>query len=476
MSMLFWIRSHWKKTLLITAAVISVAVILVLEVFSRGAAAIFNQAMAEQDMLKGNITAEKIVAHITGDVNFTGLEWRDEEGRLILRVPEGHFRARIWDVVTGHIKSTTIQELTIKNAEVSVHLADDMSVDFIRNSRSMKQVKEEDQDWRMKVSLAGKSEEERKKIGEFRRRKRAEKMANQWSNFDREGKKIRMKLNFVDCRMEVFFKERHYLLARANLTADINTDKAMEIELNTGGFGGTMIGNGVKLKGKVDFHGSDVPTGDLRISFHDVDPSSLDLGVNIHDKMTLDSHLTGPLNDINGNGQVIMQELHIPGLTFQNVMGNVHYDGVHLEFSDVLANVYGGELRAEGVYDLDTRYYRIHGKGTGLQTAQALRGSHFYCSVDLDMYLESKGSGRETSSYGQFTSGEGRYKLMPFKRISGKFHQGYRDLKFDDVVIEFAGFSMHTDALQVKEGKLTLSPVRLQDNMGNLLGTYEHNK
>ena len=86
-------------------------------------------------MLKGNVTAEKIVAHITGDVNFTGLEWRDEEGRLIVRVPEGHFRVRLWDMVTGHIKSTTIQELTIKNAEVSVHLADDMTVDFIRNSR-----------------------------------------------------------------------------------------------------------------------------------------------------------------------------------------------------------------------------------------------------------------------------------------------------------------------------------------------------
>ena len=36
----------------------------------------------------------------------------------------------------------------MKNAEVSVHLADDMSVDFIRNSRAMKQVKEEDQDYR----------------------------------------------------------------------------------------------------------------------------------------------------------------------------------------------------------------------------------------------------------------------------------------------------------------------------------------
>ena len=107
-------------------------------------------------------------------------------------------------------------------------------------------------------------------------------------------------------------------------------------------------------------------------------------------------------------------------------------------------------LRADGVYDLDTRYYRIHGKGTGLQTEQALRDSHFYCRVDLDMYLESKGSGRETTSYGSFLREKATIRYWPFKRISGKFHQGYRDLNFDDVVIEFAGFSMYTDALQVK--------------------------
>ena len=86
-----WLRSNWKKTLGIAIVAILLTVFLILEIFSRGAAAIFNQAMAEQDMLKGTITAEKIIAHITGDVDFTGLEWRDVEGHLILRVPEGHF-------------------------------------------------------------------------------------------------------------------------------------------------------------------------------------------------------------------------------------------------------------------------------------------------------------------------------------------------------------------------------------------------
>lgn len=467
-----WLRTHWQKALLIGITAIFIAVILVLEVFSRGAAAIFNEAMMEQDMLKGTITAEKIIAHINGHVDFSGLEWRDTEGRLILRIPEGSFHVRPWDVVTGHIKSTTMQELTIKNAEVSMHLGDDMTVDFIRNSPDMRRMDEKKEDWQEKVSLVGKSEEERKRIGEFRRRKRAEKMANQWSNFDREGRKIRLQLKFENCRLEVFHKARHYLLSKVNLTANINTDKVMEIEMNTGGFGGTMIGNGVKLKGKVNFRGADIPEGDLRISFQDVDPSSLDLGLNIHDRMTMDSHLTGPLNEISGDGQVFMNDLHIPNLHFQNVMGKIHYDGAKLYFREVVAKVYGGTLQAEGEYDLDTRYYSLHGLGKNLQSASALPGSHLNCSVELDIYLDSKGSGRETTAHGSFSSGEGRYKIMPFKRISGRFNEAYHDLQFYDVVIEFAGFKMHTDALQVKDGKLTLSPIVMHDSQGNHLATY----
>lgn len=470
---LLWLRTHWKRVLGITVLVICITAFLILEVFSRGAAGIFNKAMNEQDMLKGTVMAEKIVAHINGYVTFSDLKWYDNDGRLILLVPEGSFQARPWDVVIGHIKSTTLQELTIKNASVSIHLNDDMSVDFIQQSPEMRKVKEKDEDWQKKVSLVGKSEEERKRIGEIRRRKRAEKMANDWSNFDREEKKIRLKLRFEDCRLEVFYKARHYLLSRVNLFADINTDDEMKLDLTTGAFGGTMIGNGVKLRGTVDFNGEEVPEGDLRLVFLEVDPSSLDMGINIHDRMTFESRLRGPLNNFDGDGRVTMKDLHIPGLNFKNVMGRLDYDGEKLYFSDVEADVYDGHLTANGVYDLDTRYYWLHGKGENLQAKQALPGSSLSCPVDLDINLYSKGSGRETMTNGTFTSGEGRYSLIPFKRISGRFDQSYRDLRFYDVAIEFAGFTVHTDGLRIKDNKLILNPIKLRDIDGNSLGTID---
>lgn len=472
--MLIWLRTHWKKLLTGLFLAIIVTAFLVLEFFSRGAAAIFNQAMMEQDMLKGEITAEKIIAHINGHVEFSQLQWHDPDGRLILYIPEGSFDVRPWDIITGRIKSTTMQELVIRDAAVAIHLADDMSVDFVRTSPDMQKVKEKDEDWQEKVSLVGKTAEERKRIGERRRKRQAERMAKQWSNFDREEKKIRMKLKFENCRLEVFHKDRHYLLSKANLLADINTDDDMILDVSTGHFGGTMIGNGVKLKGKVDFNAAEVPMADLHISFLDVDLSSMGMGINLHDKLIFETHLTGPLSDIHGEGTLYMEELHIPALDFKGVSGKIHYDGEKLIFNDVLASVYDGQLAANGEYDLDTRYYFIDGKGTDLDTTKALPNSNLSCKVDLDIHLESKGSGRETTSYGSLSSGEGHYQIWPFKRISGNFEQGYRDLHFTDVAIEFAGFTVYTDGLRIKNGKLSLQPIRFHDTAGNVIAVYEH--
>jgi hypothetical protein len=291
-------------------------------------------------------------------------------------------------------------------------------------------------------------------------------MATQWKNFDRTGKKIRMDLKLEDCRLEVFYKDRHYLLSGVNLKTAINTDKRMDLEINTGRFGGTMIGSNMNLKGTVDFQDSEVPIGDLKLSFVDVDPSSLGLGVHVHDKMTLDSHLTGPLNAIHGDGNLKMAELHIPGLYFQEVNGSISYDGEKLDFKNVTGNVYGGKLQAEGTYDLDTRYYQIHALGKDLQSSKALPNSHLYCNVMVDIYMQSKGSAKDATASGNFTSGEGRYRRIPVKRITGNFQQSYRDLRFYDVTIAFAGFSVATDALEIKDKKLSLGPIFVKDSSG----------
>ena len=116
----------------IASVIVSILVILGLLQFARrGAAFIFNREMQKQTMLRGTITVETLMAHITGDVNFENLVWKEPDGDVILHIPEGSFQVRLWDVITRRFKATSIQHLTLKNAVISVRFNENMQVDFL---------------------------------------------------------------------------------------------------------------------------------------------------------------------------------------------------------------------------------------------------------------------------------------------------------------------------------------------------------
>ena len=191
------------------------------------------------------------------------------------------------------------------------------------------------------------------------------------------------------------------------------------------------------------------PECSLALVLYQIDPSSLGFGMNIHDKMTLSTYFTGPVSHPIGTGKVEMDELHIPGLDFANVEGNVYYENSLLQFTDVTADVYKGKLAAYGDYDLDTRFYNLYGHGSELQTESALPKSGLHTRVDLDLEIHSEGSAKSTVSSGSFLSGPGRYHLLPFDSLSGKVTDAGGDLYFYDAVIKLPGFTISTDAFHI---------------------------
>ncbi len=468
-------RKFWQRLglgLLCTC----IAILIALEIISRGAAQIFNHAMANQDMLRGTIKVERLISDITGHVYFTNLTWQDPEGNTILEIPSGDFRVNVWDVLTKNFKSTTIRELNVNNAAISVHFSDDMKVDFVRPSPDMDDLKKEPEDWREKVNLSSLDAAQRRAVGKWRREHRQQKMQKNWQNFNAAGKKLKMKLNAHDCHIEIFYRERHYLMSHVQMAVDLNTDKRLNMDISIGGFGGTMIGDAIALNGYVDFQKEPEPECNLALVLYQIDPSSLGFGMNIHDKMTLSTYFTGPISHPIGTGKIEMDELHIPGLDFANVEGKVYYENSLLQFTDVTADVYKGKLSAYGDYDLDTRFYNLYGHGTDLQTEAALPKSGLHTRVDLDLEIHSKGSAKETVSSGSFVSGPGRYHLLPFDSLSGKVIDDYRDLHFYDAVIKLPGFTVSTDAFHITNGKLSLSPIKLTSPDGQPLYTYTPEK
>lgn len=464
------------KRLGLALLVVCLLILLALEIISRGAAQIFNYAMANQDMLRGTITVERLISDITGHVYFTGLEWKDREGNPILEIPSGDFRVNVWDVLTRDFKSTTIRELTVNQPSVSVHLSDDMKVDFVRPSPDMDRLKKESEDWREKVNLATLDARERRAVGQWRREHHQQKVQRDWHNFNAAGKHLKLRLNVHDGGVEVFYRERHYVMSHVQMAVDLDTAKQMSLDMSIGGFGGTMIGDAIALNGTVDFTTDPEPVCNTALVLYQIDPSSLGFGMNIHDKMTLSTYFTGPVSHPIGTGKVEMDELHIPGLDFANVEGKVYYENSLLQFTDVTADVYKGKLTARGDYDLDTRFYNLYGHGEAMQTEAALPKSGLHTRVDLDLEIHSEGSAKSTVSSGSFVSGPGRYRLLPFDSLSGKVTDAGGDLHFYDAVINLPGFTVSTDAFHIQHGKLSLNPIKLTDKEGKPLYTFVPDK
>lgn len=442
---------------------------------SRGAAFIFNKEMEKQDMLRGTITVDSIMGHVTGDVNFENLVWKEPDGDLILQVPEGSFHVRPWDVVTRSFKSTTVQKITLKNAVFSVRFDEDMNVDFLKQKKTesaqpkgetKQQEKTEVNSQERKKNVSAMPEGESEWEEEMEWQEDTEEIGvaddNDGSNFNRNGRKLRGEIVLEDCRLEARYKKRHYVLNNVNMNLALNTSGKSHIDLSTGKFGGTMRGGGMSIFGDIDFKQA-TPVADVDVSLRDVDPSSLGFGMKLYDLMTVVARIEGPITGPTGRGSVKMKELHIPALDFTDIIGDVYYSNAKFRFSDVRAKVYGGTLVARGDYNLDTRQYHIYGNGKDLDSKQALRDLRFSCLVDLNINLECDGNPRNTLAYGDFKSGKGHYSFFPFDSLQGRFSNQFKELSIYDARIISPFGTISTDAIYIKKGKLYLGKILLRD-------------
>ena len=458
--------------------IVSILVILGLLQFARrGAAFIFNREMEKQTMLRGSITVETLMAHITGDVNFENLVWKEPDGDVILHIPEGSNQVRLWDVITRRFKATSIQQLTLKNAVISVRFNENMQVDFLDQKQGQISLP--------KAETQQKTEKDTKQDA---KQKTEQDLEMEWIedhdyvydedgiNFDLGTRRLRSVIVLEDCQLAARYKKHHYVLNNVNMKLGLDTTGMSHIDLSTGKFGGTMQGGGMSIYGEINFKPA-TPVLDVDVSLRDVDPSSLGFGMNVHDNMTVVVRMEGPVTGPMVRGTVKMKELHIPALHFTDVIGDVNYANGIFRFSDVHSKVFGGTLAARGYYDMNTRRYRIFGNGKNLDSKRALRNSHLYCPVDLDINLECNGNARSTVTTGIFKSGKGRYSFVPFDSLQGRFSNRYRELHFYDVKIITQFGTVTTDAFSIVKGKLHLNKIMLTDHdTGKEIMVHEGNK
>lgn len=467
-----YIRSYWtkykqlyKKGLKGIAAFLAIGAIVffvLATIASRGMGVIFNEVMARQTMMRGTVTVESLSATPWGTLSFTDLVWTDPDGRKLVTVPSGKIRVNMWDVVTHNFKASAINGIELDDAVIVVDLDENNRIDFVPPSPDVKKPLNE---------VAPRPKVPRKTTQE-----RQEELGKRVRNFNWEGQHLDLTIKLRNNQLEIFDRNRHYVMKDVNARIVLDSNRAIHIDMETGKFGGTAIGNGLVLKGRVDL--KDVlkhrmPQLDLQFDVKGVDPSSLGFGENIHDAMTLLTKVTGDFNRPFAKGRVTMPILRIPALTFDNVVGDVTYQDGILNFSNVNANVFNGKLEAKGVYNLDTRAYTITGVAKDLDSSVALKTPEFLVPVSANLNFKSEGMPRDMEVWGNFWSGEGHYMLIPIKNITGNFHNKGRHLSFSDVKVNTRVTTISTNALRIDDGQLTMGPLNITSHGGSNFILYD---
>ena len=467
-----YIRSYWtkykqlyKKGLKGIAAFFAIGAIVffvLATIASRGMGVIFNEVMARQTMMRGTVTVESLSATPWGTLSFTDLVWTDSDGRRLVTVPDGKIRVNMWDVVTRNFKASAINGIELNDAIIVVDLDENNRIDFVPPSPDVKKPINE---------VAPRPKAPRKTTQE-----RQEELGNKVRNFNWQGQHLDLKIRLRNSQLEVFNRNRHYVMKDVNARIELDSNRAIHIDMETGKFGGTAIGDGLVLKGRVDL--KDVlkhrmPQLDLQFDVKGVDPSSLGFGENIHDAMTLLTKVTGDFNRPFAKGRVTMPILRIPALTFDNVVGDVTYQDGILNFSNVNANVFNGKLEAKGVYNLDTRAYMITGVAKDLDSSVALKTPEFLVPVSANLNFKSEGMPRDMEVWGDFWSGEGHYMLIPIQSITGNFHNKGRHLSFSDVKVNTRVTTISTNALRIDDGQLTMGPLNITSHGGSNFILYD---
>ena len=467
-----YMRSYWtkykqlyKKGLKGIAAFLAIGAIVffvLATIASRGMGVIFNEVMARQTMMRGTVTVESLSATPWGTLSFTDLVWTDPDGRKLVTVPSGKIRVNMWDVVTHNFKASAINGIELDDAVIVVDLDENNRIDFVPPSPDVKKPLNE--------------VEPRPKVPRKTTQERQEELGKRVRNFNWEGQHLDLTIKLRNNQLEIFDRNRHYVMKDVNARIVLDSNRAIHIDMETGKFGGTAIGDGLVLKGRVDL--KDVlkhrmPQLDLQFDVKGVDPSSLGFGENIHDTMTLLTKVTGDFNRPFAKGRVTMPILRIPALTFDNVVGDVTYQDGILNFSNVNANVFNGKLEAKGVYNLDTRAYMITGVAKDLDSSVALKTPEFLVPVSANLNFKSEGMPRDMEVWGDFWSGEGHYMLIPIQSITGNFHNKGRHLSFSDVKVNTRVTTISTNALRIDDGQLTMGPLNITSHGGSNFILYD---
>lgn len=415
--------------------IVLVMIFLLITIFSgsmywirKNIGTVFNEVAARQMVIKGQLSVRDITADWDGCVFFEHLVWIDKTGKTAAMIPYGSFKISVWDIMTRNITPESIKLIDLRGAKLAITFNERMAIESIDRRKQPKETIKKDS---AVVDL---------KLDKY---------------------DINARLVMVDCTLEAFFENRHFLLYDVNSELDINTKRSIIGYFKSGFFGGTISADGLEISGDIDFT-KPIHEYNLDLFFNEVNPSTLGAGIGVYEPVSAWAKMTGSLPNPTIKGSLSMKDLVLPGLHFVDLKGNFAYENGLINATGVTAKAFDGNIWASGYFNIDKKTYLVDIVGKYLK-GQLAAGKDLVCLVDLNAKMQGFGDPKSVLTTGSFKSSEGIYKGIFFKMISADVHNQYGLLEFNNVIIKTPLVSL-TTSLSLEKGKVHIGKIDTYKN------------
>lgn len=490
---------------IIAGAVFLIAFFIVLYIFgSRSIAALSKDILARQTLLKGAVSAQQIDADWSGKVHLTDVVWKDEHGYILLKAPEVQLSMNFFKAVFEGGTEAVIRKISLQEPEFFYDIAAGgglTEADFLRDKINTADDKKVTGLLKIDNGIvhisAGKEKFELQDVNAAFDIKDSKLMSGDASavykeaelswDADTAGYMLKVRnvpagdlLKTVNCSKNTVISqglvdvEIHKDQGQLTVNGLVKDAAGMLFDLPVTSLNGAFHGNNdtltvtkmalllagqpINVSGSILLPNASQSKAEYKLQFNSgtFGLNVLSAGIDITDGVTVQGKITGSFANPVLEGNFGVKSLDFSPLLINELHGSFLYFADKLNIANAVGQVESGAVKADGEIILKNGEFKFNllaeNIPAGLLTDNQISGN-----ITFDATVIGANEKQSAVSLGDFAITEGKYKGVPFSKITGVVHHNKAGYKFSDVYLHTFAGKIPMDAILLDNGKLRFS-------------------
>lgn len=475
---------------------------------SRSIENLTRELLEQQSIVQGKVTAEKIHASWNGKVNLVNVTWNDAKSKTSANIPSAELGINIFDAILNGITEASVSEITLYEPEFFYEEKQAEKLNLQGNLDNSLKILTRQQfngtgaivDGKMTLKIAEQEHVLEHINASINLKDDTAQSGNAIAKYN--GADLVLDLQTAADTSKIIFrgsnipfsslvaaadKQGFYLdsgslnlnvnIAKFGSKEDVSVDGSfneaggslyhLPLSKTTGAFHGDLNSisltsmqlllaeQPVNLHGNLDFlhQPTEKIKCDLNFNSGQFALNAVSAGINITEGVTVQGKLTGDIDNPILEGNFGIKTLDFAPLKIDDLHGSFLYFADKLNIANAVGNVGDGIIKADGELILKDGQFKFNLAAENI-AADVLTANEVSGICALDAMVLGRNEPDSAVALGNFTIEDGKYKKIPFSKITGLVQYSNAGYRFSDISLHTFLGKIPLDAIVLNDGKV----------------------